>query len=178
MHGWTLGRRAVLATAAAAAVSARPGRAAATTRLVGALEETPPSVNPAISAVISTHASGTPVYGALTHILPDGTVQNELAEHWEMSPDGLTYTFHLRPGVSWHDDAPFSSADVKFSIENANGRLHQAGRGAFRMVDRIDTPDPLTVVFRLRAPSAALIYGTDWTGWRSISGAMSPGSST
>ncbi len=151
----------MLAAGVAGAVPPRAGRAAPATRLVGALEETPPSVNPAISAVISTHASGTPVYGALTHILPDGTVQNELAEQWEMSADGLVYTFHLRPDVSWHDDAPFTSADVKFSIENANGKLHQAGRGAFRMVDRIDTPDPRTVVFRLRAPSAALIYGTD-----------------
>jgi peptide/nickel transport system substrate-binding protein len=155
-------RRGLLrGTAATALAFPRLAGAATATRLVGALEETPPTMNPAISAVISTHASGTPVYGALTHILPDGTVRNELAEHWEMAKDGLTYTFHLRQNVSWHDDAPFTSADVKFSIENANGKLHQAGRGAFRMVDRIDTPDAQTVIFRMKAPSAAFIYGTD-----------------
>lgn len=40
-----------------------------------------------------------------------------LAESWSVSPDGLTYTFHLRQGVVWHDGAPFTAEDVKFTYE-------------------------------------------------------------
>jgi peptide/nickel transport system substrate-binding protein len=40
----------------------------------------------------------------------------QLATAWQVSADGLTYTFKLRPGVKWHDGKPFSSADVAFSL--------------------------------------------------------------
>lgn len=41
----------------------------------------------------------------------------DLAESWEISDDGLTYTFHLYENIKWHDGEPFSSEDVKFTIE-------------------------------------------------------------
>ena len=136
-------------------------RAAAPSTLVGIIEEDPPVMNPAITAVISSYATGSPCYNALTNIRPDGSILPELAEKWEISPDGLTYTFHLRKDVAWHDDAPFTSADVKFSIENANGKLHPWGRNAYKSVDRIDTPDASTVVYHLKQPQASLILATD-----------------
>ena len=136
-------------------------RAEPGTTLVGVLEEDPPVMNPAITAVVSSYASGSPVYDALTEIHPDGSIHPELAEKWEISPDGLTYVFHLRRGVLWHDGAPFSSADVKFSIENANGKLHPWGRGAFKSVSSVEAPDAATVVLKLKQPQASLISGTD-----------------
>ena len=139
----------------------RPAAAAEATTLVGILEEDPPVMNPAITAVISSYASGSPVYNALTNIRPNGDVTPELAERWEIAPDGLTITFHLRRDVAWHDDAPFTAADVKFSVENANAKLHPWGRGAFRALERIETPDPFTAVFRLKQPQASLMLGTD-----------------
>ena len=111
--------------------------------------------------MISSYASGSPVYCALTDIRPDGSIKPALAEKWEISPDGLTYTFHLRRDVAWHDDAPFTSADVKFSIENANAKLHPWGRGAYTALDRIETPDAHTAVFHLKRPQSSLILGTD-----------------
>ena len=48
------------------------------------------------------------VYGKLT---------GDLAESWEISSDQKTWTFHLRPGVTWHDGEPFTAKDVKFTIE-------------------------------------------------------------
>jgi peptide/nickel transport system substrate-binding protein len=150
-----IGRRSFLLGAAVVS-----GGAAAARSLVGALEEDPPIINSAVSTTISTHASATPVYSALTHITPDNVVEGELAERIEYSADGLTYSFFLRKDVAWHDDAPFSSADVKFSIENANAKLHPA-RGAFNALDRVEAPDANTVVLKLKRPSPALIYGTD-----------------
>ncbi len=158
---WSPGRRDFLAGVGTTALLTSQARAADPTRLVGIIEETPSIINPAITAVISSYYAGTPVYSALTHIDPDGTVRPELAEAWETGADGLSYTFHLRHGVLWHDGQRFTSADVKFSLENANGKLHPWGRGAFRAVSQIDTPDDYTVVLRLKQPSAALMFGTD-----------------
>lgn len=137
-------REVVLGSLLTAAIgSARDALAAEPTTLVGVIEEDPSLINPAIVAVISTFATGSPVYDALTDIRPDGSIQPALAQSWEIAPDGLSYTFHLRRDVLWHDGAPFTSADVKFSIENANSKLQSWGRGAYRALDHIETPDPL-----------------------------------
>jgi peptide/nickel transport system substrate-binding protein len=75
-----------------------------------------------------------------------------LAESWQVSDDQKTYTFKLRKGVQWHDGTPFTSADVQFSIEHAIRPFHARGDVFFGQVEAIDTPDPQTVVFRLKAP--------------------------
>ena len=46
-----------------------------------------------------------------------GDLTGDLAESWEISSDNLTWTFHLRKGVTWHDGEPFTANDVKFSFE-------------------------------------------------------------
>ena len=80
-----------------------------------------------------------------------------LAEKWEVSDDGLTYTFHLVPDALWTDGKPITSDDVKFSIADMAIRYHPSGRQNFGMIDRIDTPDPHTVVFHLSRPFSPLI---------------------
>ncbi len=81
-----------------------------------------------------------------------------LAESYEVSPDGLVYTFRLRRGVKWHDGRDFTSADVKYNIEwvmnpdNASIR-----RPLFADVERVETPDPYTVVVRLKQPNAPFL---------------------
>ncbi|MBM3368097.1 MAG: ABC transporter substrate-binding protein, partial [Betaproteobacteria bacterium] len=75
-----------------------------------------------------------------------------LAVSWTASADGLSHTFKLRSGVRWHDGQPFTSADVKFSVEDIVRPYHSRGRAHFSDVDAVETPDPLTVVFRLKAP--------------------------
>jgi peptide/nickel transport system substrate-binding protein len=75
-----------------------------------------------------------------------------LAESWTVSPDRLTYTFNLRQGVTWHDGQPFTSEDVKFSIENVVVPNHSRGRTYFGNLDAIETPDSKTVIFKLKKP--------------------------
>ncbi len=150
-----------LTTAAALSLGLRKAFAADPTTLVGIIEEDPSLMNPAITAAISSYATGSPVYNALTNIRPNGSIQPELAESWDISPDGLTYTFRLRRDVLWHDDVPFTSADVKFSIETANAKLQPWGRGAYRALDRVETPDAYTAVLKLKQPQASLMLGTD-----------------
>src|SRR6266852_7232213 len=79
----------------------------------------------------------------------------DLAESWEL-PDPLTYVFHLRPGVHFHDGRPVTSADVKATFDYIlNPANHSPKRGAFRMVTSIEAPDPATVIFHLNAPFAS-----------------------
>ncbi len=79
-----------------------------------------------------------------------------LALAWEVAADGLTYRFQLRPGVKWHDGQDFTAADVAFSIMLLK-RLHPRGRSTFANVTAVETPDPLTAVFRLSKPAPYLI---------------------
>ena len=69
------------------------------------------------------------------------------AEKWEVSPDGLTWTFTLRKGVTWHDGKPFTSADAKFSIETyKDEKINSILRSNLTPVNRIETPNENTLV--------------------------------
>jgi peptide/nickel transport system substrate-binding protein len=98
-----------------------------------------------------------------TKILPD------LAIRWDISSDGLTYTFFLRQGVQFHDGSPFTSKDVLVTFQ----RIISPPEGVnsprsvfFNTVERIETPDDVTVRFVLKQPDPALLYNVaiPWTG--------------
>lgn len=82
----------------------------------------------------------------------------DLAQSWTVSDDGLHATFKLRAGVTWHDGAPFSADDVKFTFDQildlaSGSRL----RSDFAAIERVVINDSLTVTFDLRAPFAPLL---------------------
>ena len=84
----------------------------------------------------------------------------DLAESWSISPDGLTYTFKLRSGVTFHDGTPFTSQDVKATFDRL--RAPPAGivsirQALFADITGIATPDPHTVVMTLKAPDASFL---------------------
>jgi peptide/nickel transport system substrate-binding protein len=79
-----------------------------------------------------------------------------LAESWTVAPDGKTITFKLRQGVKFHDGKPFSSDDVKFSIETLKS-AHPRGINTFREVTGIETPDAQTVIVKLQNPAPYLM---------------------
>ena len=80
-----------------------------------------------------------------------------LATTWSVSPDGKTVTFQLRKGVTWHDGKPFTSADVKFSLEKVWKVLHPRGRTVYGNVREVQTPDDSTVVVLLDKPSPSMM---------------------
>lgn len=89
--------------------------------------------------------------------LVDGlrTVVPDLATSWEVSDDGLTYTFQLREGVTYHDGTPFSSADVVATfnrIMDPPEGVISVFKDEFTMVDSVEAVDELTVQFNLNAP--------------------------
>ncbi|MFV0523470.1 MAG: ABC transporter substrate-binding protein [Acidimicrobiales bacterium] len=84
----------------------------------------------------------------------------ELATDWEISDDALTYTFHLREGVTWQNKPPvngrpFTSADVKATFDAILAGGHQSN--LLERVESVETPDDLTVVLHLSAPFAPLL---------------------
>ncbi len=79
-----------------------------------------------------------------------------LATAWEVTPDGLRYTFRLRPNVKWHDGRDFTSEDVAFTILRLR-EAHPRGRITYRNVVAVDTPDPPTAVVVLSQPAPYLI---------------------
>jgi len=85
-------------------------------------------------------------------------LHGDLAESWN-TPDPLTYIFHLRNNVRFHDGRPLTSADVKatfdFMLDPAN---RSPKRGAFQNVAKIEAPDPATVVFHLKEPYASFLW--------------------
>ncbi|HEY8314252.1 MAG TPA: peptide ABC transporter substrate-binding protein [Candidatus Baltobacteraceae bacterium] len=75
-----------------------------------------------------------------------------------ISADGKTLTFKLRHGVVWHDGAPFTSADVAFTVKTIlDPRTNVLTRDGWDRIARVDTPGPYTVVFHLKQPYAAFI---------------------
>ncbi len=79
-----------------------------------------------------------------------------LVDKWTMSADRLTYTFTLRKGIKFHNGKELTSEDVKASLERW-GRIAANGRALFANVVSLTTPDPLTVVIKLREPNGLML---------------------
>ena len=95
------------------------------------------------------------------NVIPD------LAESYTVSPDKLTYTFKLHSGVKFHDGTPCTSADVKATydrLRNPPKGVVSTRKATFGDIDTIETPDPLTVVFKLKGVNAAILqhFGSPW----------------
>ncbi|MGE8458925.1 MAG: ABC transporter substrate-binding protein, partial [Pseudomonas alloputida] len=117
-----------------------------------------------------------PIYNRLVEFERGGTaVHPALATHWEVSDDGLRYTFHLREGVKFHSNKAFSPSrtfnadDVLFTFNrmlDKGHRFRQAyptefpyfnGMGLDKNIARVEKTDPLTVVFTLNTVDAAFV---------------------
>jgi peptide/nickel transport system substrate-binding protein len=91
---------------------------------------------------------------------PAGDIEGALADRWETTPDGLTYTFHLRPNVKWQNVAPLDGrAFVANDIKRAYERYSTTGvwQSNFAAVDHIDAPDASAVSVTLKRPSPDFI---------------------
>src|SRR5712671_6413276 len=99
-------------------------------------------------------------------------IVGDLAQSWEVSADRQTYTFKLRPNVLFHDGTRLTSADIKASYQ----RIVHPPKGVtssrqvdFGAIGGIETPDPLTVIFHLQWPDAAMLANFA-SPWNSIIG--------
>jgi peptide/nickel transport system substrate-binding protein len=103
------------------------------------------------------------IFEGLTRIDRDGAVQPALAESWTVSDDGLTYTFKLHEGVTYHDGTAFDSADVKFSLDRAMAEgSTNAQKALFSPIASVETPDAATVVITLKQPTGNFLFNLGW----------------
>ena len=142
------------AAAQAPAPGATPRRGGTLTAIV---QPEPPTLISALNAGAPTGVVSTNIFDGLFTYDWDMALKPALAESWQVAPDGLAITFRLRPGVRWHDGQAFTAADVKYSLEEIWRKIHPRGRATFANVDAVETPDPLTVVLRLRQPSPVIL---------------------
>ena len=111
-------RKLILGTCAAALMATG---VAAKNDITVAMQLEPPHLDPtsaaagAIDQVLYSN-----VFEGLTRFMGDGSVVPGLAQSWEISDDGLTYTFKLQSGVTFHDGTTMDAADVKFSLDRIN----------------------------------------------------------
>src|SRR3989442_79289 len=118
------------------------------------------------------YAATAPAYNCLIRTSPYDPMAldiiPELADTWDLSDGGKTITFHLHKGVKWHDGVPFSSADVQYTIERMmhppKGMVSPRGPLFNALIERVEAPDPETVVVYGKGPSGLLLplFANGW----------------
>lgn len=91
----------------------------------------PRSLDPALSTDVPTGRAVGYLFDGLTRFEPDAKVEPALAKGWDVTPDGITYTFHLRTGVAFHNGAAFTSRNVVHSWERALDPATKSGAAQF-----------------------------------------------
>jgi peptide/nickel transport system substrate-binding protein len=117
--------------------------------------DNPDNLNPYLAGLAASSAVHRFTFDGLYAVNFQGGWVPALATGYTVSPDGLSWTFKLRPSVRWSDGAPFTAADVKFTWQLATNKdVHVTYATGFDKIGSIDTPDPLTVVYHLKEPYA------------------------
>ncbi|AFO86089.1 ABC transporter substrate-binding protein [Phaeobacter inhibens] len=150
--------------AASSALAILAGAAAARDTVTVALQLEPPHLDPtsaaagAIDQVLYSN-----VFEGLTRFMGDGSVVPGLAQSWEISEDGLSYTFTLQDGVTFHDGSTMDAEDVKFSLDRARAEdSTNAQKALFADIASVDVVDPLTVKLTLSQPNGNLLFNLAW----------------
>ncbi len=137
---------------------------AAKDRLVMGMVLEPPHLDPTAGAAAAireiTYAN---IFEGLTRIDENGAVQPALARTWEIAPDGLTYTFHLVEGATFHNGVPLEAEHVVFSFERAMAEDSvNAQKGLFEPIAAITAPDARTAVITLQRPTGDFLFNLGW----------------
>ncbi len=116
-----------------------------------------------INPILTSHSISTSllelIFNRLVRLNSKGHIEPDLAESWEVSKDNLTYTFHLRKGVLFHDGIECTAEDVLFTYQQIiNPNNHSPFRCNFELVEKLEAPDKYTFKITLREPFPAFIY--------------------
>ncbi len=115
-----------------------------------ALETSPTTLDPRIgTSEVTTHVYEL-MFNSLIRRDQNFQFAPDLAESWE-NPDPLTYVFHLRRGVLFHNGKELTSEDVKFTLDSLS-KLATPKKGSFSKLKEVTAPDSYTVIFHLSAP--------------------------
>ena len=139
----------------------RPARADEPRRggtLIAAFSADPAGFDPVRGPSGMSHVVIEQVYSTLMALDPDAKPYPELAERYEASPDGLTYTFFLRQGVKFHNGDELTAEDVKFSFDRLRAKDSGYSYGSqVETIANVDVVDPHTVRFTLTKPTGPFL---------------------
>jgi peptide/nickel transport system substrate-binding protein len=145
-------------TTSSASTSAKP--AGKTTFTVG-LKEDFDSLNPFTGITVSAYEVWQINYVQLTNYSQkDFSAEPGLAEKWDVSADGLTWTYHLRSGVKWSDGQPLTAKDVAYTFNRIrNGKYEKTNYGNYvAAITSVEAPDDLTVVMKVKKPTPIMLH--------------------
>jgi len=130
--------------------------------LLAAIAADAPSLDPHQETTFATIELVAPLYSTLLQIDPlqYPKIIGDVATEWKIAPDGLTYTFKLHQGIRFHDGSPLTAADVKATHDKIvfpPDGVRSVRKNAYTAIASIEAPDPSTVVFNLKFPSASLL---------------------
>ncbi len=133
-----------------------------------ALSGNPDTLDPQKTAGTLTFQVTKSIYDTLIEPDPKGNLVPALAEGWDFQEGGKRILFRLRRGVTFHDGTAFTSKDVAATLKRMQDKNTGSPHGAeFSLIERIETPDPNTVVLHLSSPLAPLL-ATLASGWSAI----------
>lgn len=115
----------------------------------------PDSLNPGVSFLVEAGDIQDLVYDTLIRIDLKTQAYPGLADEWSVAEDGRTWTFKLNPGAKWHDGAPVTAEDVKFTFEMIAGfDSFSTIKDFTSLLEKVEAPDPQTVVITFEQPVA------------------------
>lgn len=121
-----------------------------------ALGSDPNNINPDLSSNFSNQLIGCMIYQGLVQVTQDSEIKPLLAKSWQISPDGLTYTFDLVK-ASWQDGKPFTSDDVKYTLTEISSKYGPIFSAAGKTIDSVEAPAPDKVIIKLKHPFGPLL---------------------
>jgi peptide/nickel transport system substrate-binding protein len=122
------------------------------------IESSPTNLDPRVGVDAQSERIDSLIFDDLLTRGDNLDVAPGLAERWEI-PDRLTYIFHLRRGVHFHNGRALTSRDVKWTFDSLLlGKVRSPKAAVYRFVDHIDAPDDFTVIFHMKEPSATLLW--------------------
>jgi len=156
---WVLVGSVVAAIPAPVDAQETPRRGGVLLSVIGA---DAPSLDAHQESTFATLHPVAPLYSTLLQIDPYShpNVIGDAASEWKISPDGLTYTFKIRHGIRFHDGSTMTAADVKATFDKIifpPEGVRSPRKIYYTAVVGIEAPDPSTVVFKLKFPSASLL---------------------
>ncbi|MEI6726760.1 MAG: ABC transporter substrate-binding protein, partial [Actinomycetes bacterium] len=142
--------------ALASGPSASPSSGGKVVLRVGTLQDID-SLNPFAGVTVAAYEMFHLNYDMLTGYAPDGSVRPEIADSWTTSPDGLTWTFKIHPGMKWQDGQPVTANDVAFTYNYIIENKLSAYTSSTVNIKNAEAVDDSTVVFHLTKPKATML---------------------
>jgi len=126
--------------------------------LVMIIESSPTNLDPRVGIDAQSERIDALIFDDLLDRDEHLNVTPALAERWEI-PDPLTYIFHIRRGVKFHDGRLLTSRDVKWTFDSLlQSKIRTTRAAAYRYVDHVEAPDDYTIVFRMKEPFSTLLW--------------------